>query len=174
MGSADALRYTPSNCFETFPMPNSFISYERGLKIEEHFLLNKFNLLSKQFDKYRSEIMQSFNEGLTKIYGRFHSPFEEDEKILNLRKIHKKIDQMVCELYNWDLEISYGYCLDYLDIDEDDELPMELKDRISSGVLFFEDEISASSFENYLKSSTMPPLYVNITLSSYFYLYLYQ
>ena len=154
MGSADALRYTPSNCFETFPMPNSFISYERGLKIEDHFLLNKFNLLSKQFDKYRSEIMQSFNEGLTKIYGRFHSPFEENEKILNLRKIHKKIDQMVCELYNWDLEIAYGYCLDYLDIDEDDELPMELKDRISSGVLFFEDEISASSFENYLKSYT--------------------
>src|SRR5437588_12059376 len=68
------MSYTPTTIFETFPFPNDL----RGLEsIGEHYY------------QLRQLIMLSRQEGLTKIYNRFHDPKETAEDIVQLRALHK-------------------------------------------------------------------------------------
>jgi hypothetical protein len=41
------------------------------------------------------------NEGLTKIYNRFHNPTETAADILRLRELHATMDRAVLEAYGW-------------------------------------------------------------------------
>ena len=41
------------------------------------------------------------NEGLTKIYNRFHDPNDDDADIRELRNLHQKMDKAVLDAYNW-------------------------------------------------------------------------
>ncbi|MEN6621689.1 MAG: endonuclease domain-containing protein, partial [Smithella sp.] len=67
-----ALRYSPSDCFETFPFPQKI----QGLEI-----------IGKTYEEYRTEIMHSRMEGLTSIYNRFHDIKENSIDIINFRKL---------------------------------------------------------------------------------------
>src|SRR5205823_11893011 len=49
------MRYTPSDCFETFPFPNNMQSLED---------------IGKRYNQHRQSIMLSRQEGLTKTYNR--------------------------------------------------------------------------------------------------------
>src|SRR5207247_7097154 len=56
----DDLRYTPSDCFETFPFPRQF---ETDLRLEATGAL---------YYEFRLQLMLENDEGLTKTYNRFH------------------------------------------------------------------------------------------------------
>lgn len=86
----DDLRYTPSDCFETFPFP---IGYETDVALEA---------IGKTYYDLRAKLMVEANEGMTKIYNRFHEYEETGEAIRHLRELHDDMDRAVLRAYGWD------------------------------------------------------------------------
>jgi hypothetical protein len=103
----DDLRYTPSDCFETFPFPEGW---------ESHPALET---AGKAYYEHRAQLMIAHDEGLTKTYNRFHDPDERDPGILKLRELHAAMDRAVLAAYGWDdVPTECEFLLDY---EEDDE-----------------------------------------------------
>lgn len=103
----DDLRYIPSDCFNTYPFPNR---WNVDTKIEK---------AGKTYYEFRAGLMAGKNEGLTKIYNRFHDPIETDLEILRLRELHRKMDRLVLDAYGWyDIPNDCDFFLDY-EIDEE-------------------------------------------------------
>lgn len=111
----DDLRYTPSDCFETFPFPESF---EANAALEA---------AGKAYYEFRADLMVRNNEGLTGTYNRFHDPAETDADILKLRDLHAAMDRAVLEAYGGDLaKLTVPPCeflLDYEDEEDEGEPP---------------------------------------------------
>ena len=94
----DDLRYTPSDCFETFPFPPS---YEANSGLEA---------IGKNYHDFRAALMIKNNEGLTKTYNRFHNPEERSPEILKLRELHAQMDRAVLDAYGWtDIKPVYDF-----------------------------------------------------------------
>jgi len=104
----DRLRYTTSDCFDTFPFPEGF---ETNLRLEA---------AGKAYYEFRAALMVQNNEGLTKTYNRFHDPEETSPDILKLRDLHAAMDRAVLDAYGWtDIPTACEFLLDYEE--EDDE-----------------------------------------------------
>ena len=104
----DDLRYTPTDCFETFPFPRDW---------ETHPSLEA---IGKAYYEFRAELMASNNQGMTKTYNRFHDPNEDDPRILRLRELHADMDRAVLDAYGWtDISTECEFLLDY-EIDEEE------------------------------------------------------
>ncbi len=88
-------RYTPSDCFETFPFPLNMDSlYDIGERYYTH----------------RQSIMLARQEGLTKTYNRFHDARETAQDILRLRELHREMDEAVARAYGWDdVRLEHGF-----------------------------------------------------------------
>ena len=98
----DDLRYTPSDCFETFPFPNG---WQARLDLET---------AGKQYYEFRASLMVNRKEGMTKTYNRFHDPFENDRQIIQLRDLHDAMDRAVLDAYGWtDISTDCDFLLDY-------------------------------------------------------------
>ncbi|MHC5895060.1 type IIL restriction-modification enzyme MmeI [Nostoc sp.] len=105
----DDLRYTPSDCFETFPFPEN---WETNSIVET---------AGKTYYEYRAALMVRNNQGLTDTYNRFHDPEERHPDILQLRLLHAQCDRAVLDAYGWtDISTDCTFLLDYED-EEDDE-----------------------------------------------------
>ena len=90
------LRFTPSDCYETFPFPR-----EEMPGLEE---------LGDRFDALRREIMTSEKIGLTTLYNRFHDERETDERILAMRDMQREIDAIAVKAYGWDdVPLEHGF-----------------------------------------------------------------
>jgi hypothetical protein len=106
----DDLRYTPSDCFETFPFPES---WETNPTLEA---------VGKEYYEFRAALMVRNNQGLTDTYNRFHDPEERDADILKLRSLHAAMDKAVLEAYGWsDIPTDCTFLLDYDDENEEEE-----------------------------------------------------
>jgi hypothetical protein len=105
----DRLRYSPSDCFETFPFPADF---ETNASLET---------AGKEYYDCRAALMIEANEGLTKTYNRFHDPNERASGIQRLRDLHLAMDRAVFAAYGWnDLAAAEPECiLSYDDAEED-------------------------------------------------------
>ena len=102
----DRLRYTPSDCFETFPFPENW---------ETHTALES---TGKAYYDFRAALMVENDEGMTKTYNRFHDPDERDPRIAELRRLHAAMDRAVLDAYGWDdIPTDCEFLLDY-EIDE--------------------------------------------------------
>ena len=54
------------------------------------------------------------NEGLTKTYNHFHSPYNNDPDIIRLRELHDGMDRAVLNAFGWtDLSPKCEFLLDY-------------------------------------------------------------
>jgi hypothetical protein len=103
----DGLRYTPSDCFETFPFPES---WETSSELEG---------VGVEYYDHRVKLMVANDEGLTKTYNRFHDPEERDAGILRLRELHAEMDRAVLDAYGWsNIPTECEFLLDY---EEDDD-----------------------------------------------------
>ena len=103
----DDLRYTPSDCFETFPFPENW---------ETHPALEA---ASEAYYEFRAALMIENAEGMTKTYNRFHDPDERDPRIAELRRLHAAMDRAVLDAYGWDdIPTDCEFLLDY-EIDEE-------------------------------------------------------
>ena len=102
----DDLQYTPSDCFETFPFPESW---------ETH---SAIEVAGRTYFEFRAALMVRNDEGMTKTYNRFHDPYEDDPEIAKLRELHAAMDRAVLDAYCWtDLPTDCDFLLDY-EIDE--------------------------------------------------------
>ena len=89
------MRYTPSDCFETFSFPLD---------------LSGLDNIGERCYAHRQGVMQSRQEGLTKTYNRFHDAEESAEDIERLRELHMEMDQAVAGAYGWgDLDLGHGF-----------------------------------------------------------------
>ncbi|WP_434740285.1 Eco57I restriction-modification methylase domain-containing protein [Micromonospora sp. SH-82] len=87
------LRYTPSDVFETLPLPHVTPG------VREH---------GDRLDVYRRDVMSSRQAGLTATYNLVFDPACRDEDIVELRRIHRDIDEAVCRAYGWDDLVEQG------------------------------------------------------------------
>ena len=102
----DDLRYTPSDCFETFPFPGR---WETDGSLET---------AGRAYYEYRAALMVEHDEGMTKTYNRFHDIYENNLRITELRELHTSMDRAVLDAYGWtDIATDCEFLLDY-EIDE--------------------------------------------------------
>lgn len=98
------LRYSPSDCFDTFPFPDLSSKPDLEKQLES---------LGKKYHEHRKAIMLQNEEGLTKTYNRFHNPEEESAgrlSIQSLRDLHTEMDNLVRDAYGWsDLDLEHGF-----------------------------------------------------------------
>jgi hypothetical protein len=85
----DRLRYTPTDCFQTFPMP---IGFRENAALES---------IAAQYLAHRAGLMKARQEGLTKTYNRFHDPLDAADDIEMLRRLHAEMDNAVLRAYGW-------------------------------------------------------------------------
>ncbi|WP_433497306.1 Eco57I restriction-modification methylase domain-containing protein [Sphaerimonospora sp. CA-214678] len=81
------VRYTPSDVFETLPLPE---------------LTEEMRELGERLDIYRRSVMLARQSGLTATYNLVNDPSCQDDDIVELRSIHRKIDEATCRAYGWD------------------------------------------------------------------------
>jgi hypothetical protein len=106
----DDLRYTPTDCFETFPFPPD---WQSNAALEQ---------AGRAYYELRAAVMAKNDQGLTATYNRFHDPDEHDADIHRLRELHDAMDRAVLNAYGWtDLTPRCEFLLDYEDEDEDDD-----------------------------------------------------
>ena len=104
----DDLRYTPSDCFETFPFPDG---WETDSALEA---------AGQEYYEFRANLMVRNDEGMTTTYNRFHDPYENDPQIATLRELHAAMDRAVLDAYGWtDIPTDCEFLLDY-EIDEEE------------------------------------------------------
>jgi hypothetical protein len=84
------MRYTPSDCFETFPFPTLTPETEKELET-----------IGEKYYNQRQQIMQTTQLGLTKTYNRFHDPNDTAIDIQQLRELHIQMDYAVAKAYGW-------------------------------------------------------------------------
>jgi len=88
-------RYTPSDCFDTFPFP---------------ILTDRLTDVGDCYYQHRQSIMLSRREGLTKTYNRFHDPSESTVDVTYLRELHVEMDRAITAAYGWDdLNLGHGF-----------------------------------------------------------------
>ncbi len=120
----DDIRYTPSDCFETFPFPAGVLEHAAGdSPTTNNRQLDTLESTGREYYEFRAALMVRNNEGLTKTYNRFHDPDETSPDILKLRELHAAMDRAVLDAYGWtDLKPTCEFLLDYEEEeDEDDE-----------------------------------------------------
>jgi len=112
------LRYSPSDCFETFPFPEGLWTHPS----------QKLTEAGEQYHEYRRKLMLQLWLGLTSIYNLFHerdltsekvakvskkSPEEAEagyQSILELRRLHRQLDNTVLDAYGWtDLDLAHDF-----------------------------------------------------------------
>jgi hypothetical protein len=148
----DDPRYTAADCFETFPFPASLLESNANDPAHE-VTRQSLEAIGERYHQFRSELMIANNEGLTSTYNRFHDPSETSPAHRQLRELHTSMDQAVLQAYGWsDLNTACGFGLDYLDLEEDAQLPDELQTRIDEGRLFFWDPNDALDFQGQLQA----------------------
>lgn len=103
----DDLRYSPTDAFDTFPMPEDFAE--------------SVSNTASQYDDARSNAMLKLDEGLTKTYNRFHDPHEKSPEIQKLRELHAAMDKAVLEAYGWHDLAESTHCEFLLDYEEEDD-----------------------------------------------------
>ena len=106
----DDLRYTPSDCFETFPFP---IAFESRVVLEE---------AGAALYGFRAQLMQDENKGLTSIYNWFHDPECECPDIPKLRELQEAMDRAVLDAYEWtDIPTRCVFITEFDDEEDEDE-----------------------------------------------------
>ncbi len=94
------LRYTPSDCFETFPFPKS----------DPRTSIPTLEPIGKRLYEARDGFMADTNQGLTKTCNALKSASNDDARILALRSLHEDMDRAVLDAYGWsDIEVP-PYC----------------------------------------------------------------
>ena len=146
----DGGRYTAASSFETFPFPAALLDSAASDPTHEA-TRHSLEAIGERYHQFRAELMVANNEGLTSTYNRFHDPAETSSGLLELRRLHGEMDQTVLAAYGWsDVSTACGFGLDYLDLEDDAQLPDELQQRIDDGNLFFWDAGDALDFQGQL------------------------
>lgn len=112
----DDLRYTPSDCFETFPFPQ----FSPGTEVEA---------LGEGYYRFRADLMVTRNQGLTSLYNDFHSPLKQGSEVRELQRRHDEMDRAVLAAYGWNEPVPECQFLEENPPEDDDEKPDAPKEK---------------------------------------------
>jgi hypothetical protein len=158
----DDLRYTPSDCFETFAFPETYESNEA------------LELAGKEYYDFRAKLMIRNNDGLTKTYNRFHRPDDQAPDIIRLRELHDAMDRAVLDAYGWvSLKPVCEFFPEFDDDEDDDDSgsgrakqkkyryrwPEEIHDEVLARLLALNREPAKATLKRKSKASTEPKLF---------------
>ena len=87
------LRYTPTDVFETFPLPT---------------LTEDLRSAGDRLDTVRREIMLRRQCGLTALYNQVFDPGTDDLDAAALRELHREIDTAAVRAHGWDDLVDQG------------------------------------------------------------------
>ncbi|MEH3048601.1 Eco57I restriction-modification methylase domain-containing protein [Sphingomonas adhaesiva] len=104
----DRLRYTPSDCFETFPLPPGYATDPA------------LDAAGRAYHDHRAALMVARDEGMTPTYNRFHRATDTDDDIAMLRHLHERIDHAVLAAYGWD-DLARAAHAVFLDVESEDD-----------------------------------------------------
>jgi hypothetical protein len=94
------IRYTATDCFETFPFP----------QLLNPLLRAQAESLGEEYHEHRRKLMLARGIGLTKTYNLFHSPQCAELDIVRLRELHTAMDQTLLACYGWsDVDPVHGF-----------------------------------------------------------------
>jgi hypothetical protein len=128
----DDLRYTPSDCFETFPFPEDWDSDP------------DLEAAGAAYYEHRAAVMVANDEGLTKTYNRFHDPYENDPGIVLLRELHADMDRAVLRAYGWeDIPTECEFLPDYEGAKPRYRWPDEVRDEVLARLIALNGERAA-------------------------------
>ncbi len=106
----DDLRYTPSDCFETFPFPEGYA----------HNPI--LTAIGKQYYDFRANLLTRHNVGLTTLYNWFHDRDSACPEIPELRRLHAEMDRAALDAYGWtDIEPVCIFDSEFDDEDDEEE-----------------------------------------------------
>jgi hypothetical protein len=126
----DRGRYNVRDCFETFPFP---AGYKTDPVLEA---------AGQTYYDHRAALMVAANEGMTKIYNRFHKFEERGEPIRRVRELHDEMDRAVLRAYGWD-DLADELRPEFLSEESEDDhtyqgryfWPAEARDRVLARLL---------------------------------------
>jgi hypothetical protein len=135
----DRLRYAPSDCFRTFPWPED---------VEAN---NSLSAAGEAYHNYRAQLLVQRDEGLTKIYNRFHARSDKSPSIERLRELHVAIDVAVLRAYGWD-DLASRSVPEFIELETDEgkssktrlDWPQEFKDEVLARLLALNAERAAA------------------------------
>ena len=94
------VRYTPSDCFQTFPFPRATAEKQQ----------HNAQVLARSYHAHRQTIMVQRNLGLTKTYNLFHDQTCTDPEIQEMHRFHAEMDRAVLACYGWkDIDLEHGF-----------------------------------------------------------------
>lgn len=107
------VRYTPTDCFATFPFPPEEYRLQSEGEWYPEALPEPFATAARRgaaYHEHRRQVMLARGLGLTKTYNLFHDPACLDPDIARLRELHAALDLAVLACYGWeDLDPEHGF-----------------------------------------------------------------
>ncbi|WP_244646962.1 Eco57I restriction-modification methylase domain-containing protein [Sphingomonas sp. CFBP 8760] len=104
----DRLRYTPSDCFETFPLPPGYADAPA------------LEAAGRAYHDHRAALMIARDQGMTPTYNRFHARADDAADIVTLRGLHHAMDDAVLRAYGWD-DLADRAAAQFLDEHSEDD-----------------------------------------------------
>jgi hypothetical protein len=97
------LRYTASECFDTFPFPRP----------DPRAVIEELEAIGEKLYTERAQYMVDENVGLTITYNRLKDPGCTEPRIVGLRERHEEMDRAVLRAYGWEdlVERVPPYCV---------------------------------------------------------------
>jgi hypothetical protein len=97
------IRYTPTDCFETFPFPSDCQPPDEVSNVV-------LQDIGRKYADFRDQAMRERGMSLTQTYNRFHDPADTAQDIAELRTLHCQVDLSVAAAYGWnDLDLDHGF-----------------------------------------------------------------
>ena len=94
------LNYSASECFKTFPFP----------LVDPKEPIAALEAAGGKLYEARAQFMLDTSQGLTATYNALKDPGSDDERILELRRMHEELDRAVCDAYGWSGVVVPPYC----------------------------------------------------------------
>jgi hypothetical protein len=85
------LNYSASECFETFPFPQS----------EPRAVISALEDVGERLYDARAAYMIDTQQGLTQTYNHLKDPACHDAGVVELRRLHEDMDRAVLDAYGW-------------------------------------------------------------------------
>jgi len=94
------IRYTPSDCFDNFPLLQAPDSRDQGWA----------GNVGAEYHGHRRQMMLDRDLGLTKTCNLFRAPDCQDADVRRLRELHAELDRAILACYGWrELDPGHGF-----------------------------------------------------------------
>jgi hypothetical protein len=135
----DRGQYRIKSGFEKFPFPENSGANPR------------LEAAGAAYSEFRAALMIRRNEGLTKIYGRFHDRAQTAPDIILLRDLHDEMERAVLRAYGWN-DLAERAAPEFIEQETDEgktpktrlEWPAEFKDEVLARLLALNAERAAA------------------------------